>query len=202
MYFLFLIPTAIIVLTVIVSITVRNGLRDYLNELDEKVRKAERILNLSLTRDLLSFVVNNSVKRASKIMAALEKGEDNSDDGEDVAKLVGNDIEDLYESFKKASEPNRHLDRVKFISGFITKLVLFYGVSISSIEYIQIYITYLPSLGHLSQSLDGIIFGIAIISSVILAVVIGDMAIYSRRIKQAADNVGTTIKNLGNASRT
>lgn len=202
MYYLFLIPTAIIVLTVVVSITVRNGLRDYLNELDEKVKKAERILNLSLTRDLLSFVVNNSVKRASKIMAALEKGDEDSDDSEDVAKLVGSDIEGLYDSFKKASEPNRQLERVKFISGFISKLIVFYGASIASLEYVQISFAYLPSLSHFSHSLDGVIFGIAIVSSAILAIIIGDMAIYSRRIKQAADNVGSTIKNIVNATRT
>ena len=184
---LYLIPTAVLIATVLVSIAVRKGFRDYVAELESKVDEIESVLNLSFMRELLNFFVSsNASQAAERLVNSADKGESGVVESvTGAARRSGDDIEKLYGSMKKALQPSIDLERVRFVSGLIHTLVLIYGISIAAVMYILISVSGMSQSLSETRTLLGAFFGVTIIFSIFVIVIIADLSRYSGRIKTA-----------------
>lgn len=184
---LYLIPTAVLISTIIVSRVVRSGFRDYVANLEKEVAELEGILNLTFMRELLNFFVSSKASEAAeKLVSSVNDNPENAVDSvSGAARISGKDVENLYSSMKKAIQPSIDLERIKFVSGLIYRIVLIYGLSISAVMYGIISISGVSGSLAFTRTLLGAFFGVTIIFSIFLVVIVLDLTRYSGRIKGA-----------------
>ncbi|MEM0158462.1 MAG: hypothetical protein QW812_03010 [Thermoplasmataceae archaeon] len=183
---LLLIPTAIVIFTFIVSRVIRRGFLDYISKLEGKVRELENILNLNFMRELLGFFVNSSASKMAESVVQQASSADSVEKSiQGASKVAGKDIENLYEAMKRAVQPSMDLERVRFVSGLITKLVQIYGFSIAVVYYVLVIVTAINPYFGLLRSLDGIVFGVTVIFSLFVVVIVFDLTRYAGRINIA-----------------
>ncbi len=195
---LYLIPTAVLIATVLVSMAVKKGFRDYVTELESKVDELESILNLSFMRELLNFFVSsNASQAAEKLVNSAEQGESGVVESvTGAARRTGDDIEKLYGSMKKAIQPSIDLERVRFVSGLIHTLVMIYGISIAAVMYILISVSGMSQSLTETRTLLGAFFGVTIIFSIFVIVIIADLSRYSGRIRAAMKKLSGSNANM------
>ncbi len=184
---LYLIPTAIVVLTIIISKLVRGSFTDYIEDLETKVLEIESVLNLSFMKELLDFFVSSQASKAAERLVNSANDAPNrvSEAVSGAARSSGSEIEKLYGSMKRTLQPSVDLERVKFVSRMINQLVYLYGFSIAAIEYGLISaILFLP-YNSLAITLDGVFFGVTVIFGIFVIVIVIDLMRYSGRIKNA-----------------
>lgn len=184
---LYLIPTAILLVTVLIARAVKGSFRDYIGDLENKVSEIENVLNLSFMKELLDFFVSSQASKAAErlVNSANDSPDRVSEAVSGAARSSGNEIEKLYGSMKRTLQPSIDLERVKFVSRMINQLILLYGFSISAIEYLLITVAlYLPYYS-LSVTLDGVFFGVTVIFGIFVIVIVFDLARYSGRINNA-----------------
>lgn len=184
---LYVIPTIIVVATLLVARIVKIGFGDYVRDLESKVEELENILNLTFMRELLNFFVSSKASEAAeKLVSSVDKGEKGvTDSVSGAARISGEDIERLYSSMKKAIQPSLDLERVRFVSSLIYRLVLIYGLSISAVMYALISISGVAGDQIISRTLLGAFFGVTIIFSLFVIVIVADLTRYSGRIRGA-----------------
>ncbi len=184
---LYLIPTAIVVLTMIVSKMVRGSFTEYIEDLEGKVLEIENVLNLSFMKELLDFFVSSQASKAAERLVNSANDNPNrvSEAVSGAARSSGSEIEKLYGSMKRTLQPSVDLERVKFVSRMINQLIYLYGFSIAAIEYGLISaILFLP-FNSLAVTLDGVFFGVTVIFGIFVIVIVIDLVRYSGRIKGA-----------------
>ncbi|MCL6090046.1 MAG: hypothetical protein M1393_03285 [Candidatus Thermoplasmatota archaeon] len=184
---LYLIPTAIVVLTMIVSKMVRGSFTEYIGDLEGKVLEIENVLNLSFMKELLDFFVSSQASKAAERLVNSANDNPNrvSEAVSGAARSSGSEIEKLYGSMKRTLQPSVDLERVKFVSRMINQLIYLYGFSIAAIEYGLISaILFLP-FNSLAVTLDGVFFGVTVIFGIFVIVIVIDLVRYSGRIKGA-----------------
>ncbi len=184
---LYLIPTAIVVLTMIVSKMVRGSFTEYIEDLEGKVLEIENVLNLSFMKELLDFFVSSQASKAAERLVNSANDNPNrvSEAVSGAARSSGSEIEKLYGSMKRTLQPSVDLERVKFVSRMINQLIYLYGLSIAAIEYGLISaILFLP-FNSLAVTLDGVFFGVTVIFGIFVIVIVIDLVRYSGRIKGA-----------------
>ncbi len=184
---LYLIPTAVLVATVLISRVVKIGFGDYVADLERKVSELEGILNLTFMRELLNFFVSSKASEAAeKLVSSVNNNPENAVDSvSGAARISGKDVENLYSSMKKAIQPSIDLERVRFVSGLIYRIVLIYGLSISAVMYAIIAISGMSGSLAFTRTLLGAFFGVTIIFSIFLVVIVLDLTRYSGRIRGA-----------------
>lgn len=186
-YFLYAIPTAIVISTYVVAKMIERGFGEYLSKLEEKVQELEGVLNLSFMRELLNFFMQSTSSQiAENVAESAEKEPSTVEERvKGVSKKASKEIELLYGSMKKAIQPSIDFERVKFVSSQIKLLIRIYGYSIAAIYYVLVTFTVaLPTLS-LSRSLVGIFFGVTVIFSIFVIVIIADLSRYSGKINTA-----------------
>ncbi len=184
---LYLIPTAIVILTIIVSKMVRGSFTEYIQDLEGKVLEIENVLNLSFMKELLDFFVSSQASKAAERLVNSANDNPNrvSEAVSGAARSSGSEIEKLYGSMKRTLQPSVDLERVKFVSKMINQLIYLYGFSIAAIEYGLISaILFLP-YNSLAITLDGVFFGVTVIFGIFVIVIVIDLVRYSGRIKNA-----------------
>lgn len=186
-YILYLIPTAIIILTVVIARVVKNSFGEYVGDLESKVKELENVLNLSFMKELLDFFVSSQASKAAERLVSSADGDPErvSEAVSGAARSSGNEIEKLYGSMKRTLKPSLDLERVKFVSRMINNLIYLYGISIAAIEYLLITVTILLPNHQLSVTLDGVFFGVTVIFGVFVIVIVFDLVRYSGRINNA-----------------
>ena len=184
---LYLIPTAIVILTIIVSKMVRGSFTEYIQDLEGQVLEIENVLNLSFMKELLDFFVSSQASKAAERLVNSANDNPNrvSEAVSGAARSSGSEIEKLYGSMKRTLQPSVDLERVKFVSRMINQLIYLYGFSIAAIEYGLISaILFLP-YNSLAITLDGVFFGVTVIFGIFVIVIVIDLVRYSGRIKNA-----------------
>lgn len=184
---LYLIPTAIVVLTIVISRVVKGSFADYISDLENKVLEIENVLNLSFMKELLDFFVSSQASKAAErlVNSANDNPNKVSEAVSGAARSSGSEIERLYGSMKRTLQPSVDLERVKFVSRMINQLIYLYGFSIAAIEYGLISaILFLP-YNSLAITLDGVFFGVTVIFGIFVIVIVIDLMRYSGRIKSA-----------------
>ena len=112
---LYLIPTAIVVLTIIISKLVRGSFTDYIEDLETKVLEIESVLNLSFMKELLDFFVSSQASKAAERLVNSANDAPNrvSEAVSGAARSSGSEIEKLYGSMKRTLQPSVDLERDK-----------------------------------------------------------------------------------------
>lgn len=184
---LYLIPTAILIVTIVIARVVKGSFRDYIGDLENKVSEIENVLNLSFMKELLDFFVSSQASKAAErlVNSANDSPDRVSEAVSGAARSSGNEIEKLYGSMKRTLQPSIDLERVKFVSRMINQLILLYGFSIAAIEYMLISVALFLPYYSLSVTLDGVFFGVTVIFGIFVIVIVFDLARYSGRINNA-----------------
>lgn len=184
---LYLIPTAILIVTILIARVVKGSFREYIGDLENKVLEIENVLNLSFMKELLDFFVSSQASKAAErlVNSANDHPEKVSEAVSGAARSSGNEIEKLYGSMKRTLQPSVDLERVRFVSRMINQLIYLYGFSISAIEYMLITVTLFLPYYSLSITLDGVFFGVTVIFGIFVIVIVFDLVRYSGRINNA-----------------
>lgn len=184
---LYLIPTAILVVTIVIARVVKGSFGDYIGDLEDKVSELENVLNLSFMKELLDFFVSSQASKAAErlVSSANDNPDSVSQAVSGAARTTGTDIEKLYSSMKRTLQPSVDLERVKFVSGMINRLIYLYGLSIAAIEYLLITATIMLPNHSISATLDGVFFGVTVIFGIFVIVIVFDLVRYSGRINSA-----------------
>ena len=186
-YFLYIIPTAIILLTYFISRLIEKGFGDYLSTLNSKVQELEGVLNLTFMKELLNFFMSSTTSQIAENVAesAERKPTEVEEKVKGASKKASRDIETLYSSMKKALQPSIDYERVKFVSQQIKILVRIYGFSIAAVDYMLVTFSIVFPSTALSRSLVGIIFGVTVIFSIFVIVIVADLSRYAGKINTA-----------------
>lgn len=193
LYYLYAFPTLVIVFTLLIYTFSRRGFRDYTARLENKVKTIERLSNIVFTKDMLSMFLKNSSMNTRLFFTqreiAEETGEAGGSSADDMPLMSMKDMAKLEGSLKNALQPSRDLERMNHDSSLIRKLMLIYGSLIALTEYFVVSARLFLLGQNLVFQLDGIVFGITIIFSVIMLLILMDLFNMSRRIHTAYDNV-------------
>jgi hypothetical protein len=185
---LYLIPTAIVILTVIISRLSKGSFTGYIQDLESKVSEIENVLNLSFMKELLDFFVSSQASKAAErlVNSANDSPNSVSQAVSGAARSSGSEIEKLYGSMKRTLQPSVDLERVKFVSRMINQLIYLYGFSIAAIEY-GLITTFLFLLQYatIANTLDGVFFGVTVIFGIFVIVIVVDLVRYSGKINSA-----------------
>ncbi len=190
-YYLYLIPTLILVITLLIYRVSGKGFSDYRTRLENKVETIERISNMVFTKDMLSMFLKTSSISTQMFFTEREIAEEK---GEEVSKeampmMSMKDMRSLETSLKHALQPSRDLERVGSDSSLIRKLMIIYGVLIAAIEYVLVTSSIISFSSRVVFQLDGIVFGFTIIFSVVLLIILVDLFKTAKNISAAYDNV-------------
>ena len=197
-----LIPIVILISTVGVYLLLGPSLKVYLGKAEEKTRRVQRISTLIIASDIVTFF---SKSESSKVVERLLKmaKQDDSDLYDFLDKSVLNaedEIGKLHEKLKQRDEQVANLSKIRMSTMFIRSTVLIYGVTISAIQFVLIYLFYSSNIS-LFLLINGVFFGGSILFSVILVFLIVYAGLISRKLdmdymtllKEPADH-----KNLSN----
>lgn len=191
LYLLYLLPTAIAVLTVFVSRLIRTGFKEYIRDLEDKVAEIENVLNLSFMKELLDFFVSSQASRAAErlVNSANDSPDSVSEAVSGVARSSNTEIEKLYGSMKRTLQPSVDLERVRFVLGMINRLIYLFGFSAAGIWYLLTSVSLFLPHNQLSITLDGVFFGVTVIFGIFVIVIVFDLARYSGRINHAMEKL-------------
>lgn len=186
-YFLYAIPTIIVVATYFISKMIQNGFGEYLDSLGSKVQELEGVLNLTFMKELLNFFMASTSSQIAENVA--ESAENKPGEVEEkvkgASKKASREIETLYSSMKRALSPSMDFERVRFVSQQIKILVWIYGFSIAAVDYLLVTFSIAFPSANISRSLLGIIFGVTVIFSIFVVVIVVDLSRYAGRINTA-----------------
>ncbi|AKA49310.1 hypothetical protein IX51_09580 [uncultured archaeon] len=189
--YLYIIPTLILVVSFLIYNISGKGFKDYISRLESKVKTIEKLSNMVFTKNMLSMFLRNSSLNTQLFFSereiAEEMGEETKPD--DMPMMSMKDMEKLESSLKNALQPSRDLERVKHDSSMIRKLMIIYGVMIAITEYVLVTATQFAFTDSIIFQLDGIVFGITIIFSAVLLLILVDLFTTARKINNAFENV-------------
>ncbi len=178
-----LIPIVILISTVGVYLLLGPSLKVYLGKAEEKTRRVQRISTLIIASDIVTFF---SKSESSKVVERLLKmaKQDDSDLYDFLDKSVLNaedEIGKLHEKLKQRDEQVANLSKIRMSTMFIRSTVLIYGVTISAIQFVLIYLFYSSNIS-LFLLINGVFFGGSILFSVILVFLIVYAGLISRKL--------------------
>lgn len=189
--YLYIIPTLILAVTFLIYRVTGTGFREFSARLESKVKTLERLSNMIFTKDMLSMFLKTSSISTQLFFTerelAVERGDVASNEAKPMMSM--RDMRSLEASLKNALQPSRDLERVRNDSSLIRKLMIVYGILIALTEYVLVSSTLLSYSSSLTFQLDGIVFGVTIIFSAVLLLVLVDLFTTSRKINFAYDNV-------------
>lgn len=191
LYYLYVIPTLILVVTFLVYRISSKGFSDYASRLENKVSTLEKLSNIVFTKDMLSMFLKNSSLNTQLFFTRRELAEETGEetDPSDMPMMSVKDMTKLELSLKNALQPSRDLERVKHSSTIIRTLMIIFGVVIAITEYIVVTASIFGFDVRYVFQLDGIVFGVTIIFSAVLLLILVDIFTTARKINSAYNNV-------------
>ncbi len=189
--YLYIIPTLILVVTLLIFRISSKGFNDYTARLEKKVGTIEKLSNIVFTKDMLSMFLRNSSLNTQLYFTEREIAEEKGEDAQpsEMPMMSTKDMSKLETSLKNALQPSRDLERIKHGSVQIRTLMIIYGVLIAITEYILVSATIYAFNDRLIFQLDGIVFGITIIFSLVLLLILIDFFRTARNINHAYESV-------------
>ena len=189
--YLYIIPTLILVVTLLIFRISSKGFNDYTSRLEKKVGTIEKLSNIVFTKDMLSMFLRNSSLNTQLYFTEREIAEEKGEDAQpsEMPMMSTKDMSKLETSLKNALQPSRDLERIKHGSVQIRTLMIIYGVLIAITEYILVSATIYAFNDRLIFQLDGIVFGITIIFSLVLLLILIDFFRTARNINHAYESV-------------
>ena len=178
-----LIPIVILISTVGVYLLLGPTLKVYLGKAEEKTRRIQRLSTLIIASDIVTFF---SKSESSKVVERLLKMA--KEDDSDLYRFLDNsvlnaeeEIGKLHEKLKQRDEQIANLSKIRMSTVFIRSTVLIYGVTVSAVQFILIYLLYSSNIS-LFLLLNGVFFGGSILFSVILVFMIVYAGLISRKL--------------------
>ena len=178
-----LIPIVILISTVGVYLLLGPTLKVYLGKAEEKTRRIQRVSTLIIASDIVTFF---SKSESSKVVERLLKMA--KEDDSDLYRFLDNsvlnaeeEIGKLHEKLKQRDEQIANLSKIRMSTVFIRSTVLIYGVTVSVVQFILIYLLYSSNIS-LFLLLNGVFFGGSILFSVILVFMIVYAGFISRKL--------------------
>ncbi len=178
-----LIPIVILISTVGVYLLLGPTLKVYLGKAEDKTRRIQRVSTLIIASDIVTFF---SKSESSKVVERLLKMA--KEDDSDLYRFLDNsvlnaeeEIGKLHEKLKQRDEQIANLSKIRISTIFIRSTVLIYGVTVSAVQFILIYLLYSSNIS-LFQLLNGVFFGGSILFSVILVFMIVYAGLISRKL--------------------
>lgn len=149
------------------------------------MKEIESVLDLSFMRDMLTRFMSRSAARAAQMLRNNQSA--TSTEGSALTINRGDDIDRFYASIRKVAQPSIDLERVNFIASLLQKVLLIYGYTIAVVEFALISFSLLPAYSSYYGDFDGIFLGGTIFFSMVLVLMIADLQIYSKRIKNSVN---------------
>ena len=178
-----LIPIVIFVSTVAVYLLLGPSLRVYLEKAEEKTKRIQRISTLIIASDIVTFFSDSESSKVVERLLKMVKGDDSG-----LYKFLDeslfnaqDEIGKLHEKLEKRDDPIVNLSRIRMSTLFIRATILIYGVTVSAIQFILIYLVY-SSNKALFPLLNGVFFGGSILFSVIIIFMVVYAGMVSRRL--------------------
>ena len=178
-----LIPIVILISTVVVYLLLGPTLKVYLRKAEEKTRQIQRVSTLIIASDIVTFF---SKSESSKVVERLLKMA--KEDDSDLYRFLDNsvlnaeeEIGKLHEKLKQRDEQIANLSKIRMSTIFIRSTVLIYGITVSAVQFILIYLLYSSNIS-LFLLLNGVFFGGSILFSVILVFMIVYAGLISRKL--------------------
>lgn len=189
--YLYIIPTAILVVAFLIYRILGKGFSDYAARLESKVRMLEKLSNIVFTKDMLTLFLKNSSINTQMYFTQRELAEERGDgtNADDSPLMSMKDMTKLETSLKNALQPSRDLEKVEHDSSLIRKLVIIFVIMVAGTEYALVSSTLFSFTDSIIFQLDGIVFGIAIIFAAVIMLILWDLFSTSRRITTAYDNI-------------
>lgn len=195
--YLYSFPTLILLALLLIYRLSGKGFNEYLSHLALKVQTIEKLSNMVFTKDMLSMFLRNSSLNTQLFFSERELAEEMGEESKpsEMPMMSMKDMTKLETSLKNALQPSRDLERVEHNSSMIRKLMIVYGILIAVIEYILVSATLFSFTGGIILQLDGIVFGVTIIFSLVFLLILADFFTTARKINNAYDNVEYNYKN-------
>ena len=178
-----LIPIVILIFTVGAYLLLGPTLKVYLGKAEEKTRRIQRLSTLIIASDIVTFF---SKSESSKVVERLLKMA--KEDDSDLYRFLDNsvlnaeeEIGKLHEKLKQRDEQIGSLSKIRMSTIFIRSTVLIYGVTVSAVQFILIYLLFSSNFS-LFLLLKGVFFGGSILFSVILVFMIVYAGLISRKL--------------------
>ena len=178
-----LIPIVILISTVGVYLLLGPTLKVYLGKAEDKTRRIQRVSTLIIASDIVTFF---SKSESSKVVERLLKMA--KEDDSDLYRFLDNsvlnaeeEIGKLHEKLKQRDEQIGSLSKIRMSTIFIRSTVLIYGVTVSAVQFILIYLLFSSNFS-LFLLLKGVFFGGSILFSVILVFMIVYAGLISRKL--------------------
>ena len=185
LYLLYVFPAIIIVLTTVIYFVVKNGFKSYVENLSSKVKEIESVLDLSFMRDMLTRFMSSSAARAAQMLRKSPSA--SGAEGTAIRMNSGEEMDRFYASIRKVAQPSIDLERVNFIASLLQKVLLIYGYSIAVVEFALISFSFFPAYTSYYGDFDGIFLGGTVFFSVVVVLMVADLQIYSKRIKNSVN---------------
>lgn len=191
MYIVFLIPTAILISTLLIYQLIKRGLEFFLNDLNEKATEIGRIKNLNFMKELLTFFFNSNASETAQMVVdrSGSSGMMSESAFDDAAIFVGKDVENLYQEMNKSNEPRVEFEKIKFESGILRYILVTYGVLIALLEYVLIIYSILAGRTSLFNLFDGILLGGTVIISSVIVIIAIDLNRLSGRLNSMMESL-------------
>ena len=171
MQFIILIPTAIMVSTVVTFLILTKALSAYIKKMEGKAKTIQRISLLLIASDLVNLFSSSESKN---LVDRIVQGSSQSDDSM-FASLnssfggAGAEIERLYGQITKAYKPSEEISRIRISALYLRSILLLYGFSVSITQYIIV---------AFSQSVRSSLFSPATSDMLIATVLFSSIFVY------------------------
>ncbi|WP_393970805.1 hypothetical protein OXIME_001039 [Oxyplasma meridianum] len=183
---LYLIPTVVLFVSVIVYFVIKMGLNSYFDNMKYKVDKLGEILRISFTKELLRFFSNSNASDTAQILSEnmANRKIDNVSTLTTTSLNAMRDVNQLYRKMKDSFEPDLNYSRIKQSFQLLTRIVIVYGLSISFLMYLLVVFISINSADNYGKDFALIILGGTVIFSMILVMIILDIMKYTNRIEK------------------
>jgi hypothetical protein len=166
MQVLLLIPTAIVLSTIVTFIILSRGLNLYIKKIEVKAKTIQRISLLLIASD---FVRLFSSSESKNLVDGIVQGNGND---EYIFESLNNsfggagaEIERLYNETSKAYKPSEELSRIKISALYLRSILLLYGFSVSLTQYIIVTMFYSTKSALFTSAISDMLIATVLFSS-------------------------------------
>jgi hypothetical protein len=185
MSLIFLVPTVILISTVVVYVLLGPSLKVYLAKAEEKTDRIQRISTLIIASDIVTFFSNSESSKVVEGLLKMAREDDKTLYGFLDKTMLGaqDEIKRLHDKLKLRDEQTSNQSKIRMSTVFIRTTVLIYGITVSAVQFILI--SLLPSTNKsFFLLLNGVFFGGSILFSVILIFMVVYLVAISRKLDE------------------
>ncbi len=183
MQFIIIIPTVIMVSTVVTFLILTKALSSYIKKMEGKAKTIQRISLLLIASDLVNLFSNSESK---DLVDRMIQGSSQSDDSmfdslNSSFGGAGAEIGRLYGQITKAYKPSEEISRIRISALYLRSILLLYGFSVSITQYFIVAFSQTASSSLFSPATSDMLIATVLFSSIFIYVSIYIVYI-SRRI--------------------